>query len=176
MATPPRDNEHLARLLARTAARDHAAFRELYELTSAHLFGVALRILHRNERAEEVLQDAYVNVWNQAGSYAAGLSAPMTWLSSVVRNKALDRLRHVRLSDQSTVVLVDDEGEEFLDQVAAAPAPTRRNCCCRPPTGCACAIAWARWTHRNARAWRWPTTTGCRTANWPRTCKPRWAP
>jgi len=121
MATLPRDNEHLARLLARTAARDHTAFTELYELTSAHLFGVALRILHRSERAEEVLQDAYVNIWNQAGSYAAGLSAPMTWLSSVVRNKALDRLRQVRLSDQSTVVLVDDEGEEFLDQVAAAP-------------------------------------------------------
>ncbi|MBK9574437.1 MAG: sigma-70 family RNA polymerase sigma factor [Rhodoferax sp.] len=118
MATPLPPNEHLTRLLARTAARDHAAFKELYDLTSAHLFGVALRILNRRERAEEVLQEAYVNVWNQAGSYAAGLSAPMTWLTSVVRNKALDWLRHLKRADESTVVLIDDAGEDYLDQMA----------------------------------------------------------
>lgn len=115
-ALPP--NERLTRLLARTAAHDHAAFKELYDLTSAHLFGVALRILNRRERAEEVLQEAYVNVWNQAGSYAAGLSAPMTWLTSVVRNKALDWLRHVKRADESTVMLIDDAGEDYLDQMA----------------------------------------------------------
>ena len=118
MATPLPSNEDLTRLLARTAARDHAAFKELYDLTSAHLFGVALRILNRRERAEEVLQEAYVNVWNQAGSYAAGLSAPMTWLTSVVRNKALDWLRHLKRADESTVVLIDDAGEDYLDQMA----------------------------------------------------------
>ena len=118
MATPLPSNEDLTRLLARTAARDHAAFKELYDLTSAHLFGVALRILNRRERAEEVLQEAYVNVWNQAGSYAAGLSAPMTWLTSVVRNKALDWLRHLKRADESTLVLIDDAGEDYLDQMA----------------------------------------------------------
>lgn len=118
MATPLPPNERLTRLLARTAARDHAAFKELYDLTSAHLFGVALRILNRRDRAEEVLQEAYVNVWNQAGSYAAGLSAPMTWLTSVVRNKALDWLRHLKRADESTVVLIDDAGEDYLDQMA----------------------------------------------------------
>lgn len=118
MTNPLPPNERLTRLLGRTAARDHAAFKELYDLTSAHLFGVALRIVNRRERAEEVLQEAYVNVWNQAGSYAAGLSAPMTWLTSVVRNKALDWLRHLKRADESTVVLIDDAGEDYLDQMA----------------------------------------------------------
>ncbi|MBK9235588.1 MAG: sigma-70 family RNA polymerase sigma factor [Rhodoferax sp.] len=118
MAIPLPPNEHLTRLLGRTAARDHAAFKELYDLTSAHLFGVALRIVNRRERAEEVLQEAYVNVWNQAGSYAAGLSAPMTWLTSVVRNKALDWLRNLKRADESTVVLIDETGENYLDQMA----------------------------------------------------------
>jgi RNA polymerase sigma-70 factor, ECF subfamily len=118
MTNPLPPNERLTRLLGRTAARDHAAFKELYDLTSAHLFGVALRIVNRRERAEEVLQEAYVNVWNQAGSYAAGLSAPMTWLTSVVRNKALDWLRHVKRADESTVILIDETGENYLDQMA----------------------------------------------------------
>ncbi|MBK6294898.1 MAG: sigma-70 family RNA polymerase sigma factor [Rhodoferax sp.] len=118
MAIPLPPNERLTRLLGRTAARDHAAFKELYDLTSAHLFGVALRIVNRRERAEEVLQEAYVNVWNQAGSYAAGLSAPMTWLTSVVRNKALDWLRNLKRADESTVVLIDETGENYLDQMA----------------------------------------------------------
>ena len=118
MAIPLPPNERLTRLLGRTAARDHAAFKELYDLTSAHLFGVALRIVNRRERAEEVLQEAYINVWNQAGSYAAGLSAPMTWLTSVVRNKALDWLRNLKRADESTVVLIDETGENYLDQMA----------------------------------------------------------
>jgi len=119
MATTAPQNEHLVRLLARVGRRDHAAFQELYSLTSAHLFGVAIRILQRQDRAEEVLQEAYVNVWNQAGSYTAGLSAPMTWLTSVVRNKSLDWLRHVKRDDESTVTTVNDEGEDYLDQIAA---------------------------------------------------------
>ncbi|TAK90146.1 MAG: sigma-70 family RNA polymerase sigma factor [Burkholderiaceae bacterium] len=118
MATSPQQNEQLVRLLARVGQRDQAAFAELYSLTSPHLFGVALRILNRQDRAEDVLQEAFVNVWNQAGSYAAGLSAPMTWLTSVVRNKSLDWLRHVKLADESTVVMVNDDGEDYLPQIA----------------------------------------------------------
>jgi hypothetical protein len=61
MATLPRDNEHLARLLARTAARDHTAFTELYELTSAHC--LAWRCVYCiAASAEEVLQDTYVSI------------------------------------------------------------------------------------------------------------------
>jgi RNA polymerase sigma-70 factor (ECF subfamily) len=111
MATQVQKSEQLSRLLARVGQRDHAAFEQVYQLTSAHLFGVALRILNRKDLAEEVLQEAYVNVWNQANSYAAGLATPMTWLISVVRNKALDWLRHNRIANESTRALTDDDDQ-----------------------------------------------------------------
>jgi len=91
------DSSSLRQDLARTALGDRAAFERVYSATSAHLFGVALRILRRNDLAEEVLQEAFVNVWHHADSYDAAASQPMTWLISVVRNKAFDHLRsHAR--------------------------------------------------------------------------------
>jgi RNA polymerase sigma-70 factor (ECF subfamily) len=79
--------------LARVALADRAALRRVYDATSAHLFGVALRILGRRDLAEDVLQEAFLNVWHHAGSYQASYAQPMTWLISIVRNKALDHLR-----------------------------------------------------------------------------------
>ncbi len=83
-------------LLARTALGDQGAFAELYRLTSPKLFAVAIRILKHEERAEECLQEAFVNIWRQAGTYNADKSAPMTWMTTVVRNRALDLLRQRR--------------------------------------------------------------------------------
>jgi RNA polymerase sigma-70 factor (ECF subfamily) len=83
----------LQQLLARVALGDRAAFRQLYDATAPSLFGVALRIVRQRDRAEEVLQDAFVNAWNRAAGYQAALSQPMTWLTAIVRNRALDELR-----------------------------------------------------------------------------------
>ena len=83
----------LAGLLAQAALRNQRAFADLYQLTSAKLFGVALRILRRQDWAEEVLQECYVNIWNHAGEYAVQKSAPLTWMTSIVRNRCLDWLR-----------------------------------------------------------------------------------
>ena len=80
-------------LLARTAHGDRAAFQRLYQASAAKLHGVALRILRRGDWAEEVLQECYVSIWTRAGDYRAGLSAPMTWMTSIVRNRCLDWLR-----------------------------------------------------------------------------------
>jgi len=80
-------------LLARVALGDREAFRRLYDATAPSLFGVALRIVRQRERAQEVLQDAFVNAWNRAAGYQAALSQPMTWLTAIVRNRALDELR-----------------------------------------------------------------------------------
>ena len=89
----PLQNEELKRLLAACARRDEIAFGRLYELTAGKLFGTAVRILKREDWAEEVLQDCYVSIWNNAASYMTGLSAPMTWMTSIVRNRCLDWLR-----------------------------------------------------------------------------------
>ena len=110
----------LAGLLARTALADQSAFAELYRLTSSHLYGVALRILREPSGAEEILQEAYVSVWHHAGSYSAAKSQPMTWLTSVVRNRCLDQLRR---RDLDTVTLTRDEDESELDFPSDGPTP-----------------------------------------------------
>lgn len=89
-------NRTLAALLTACAAGDHSAFARLYQLTSPNLYAVTLRILKQEERAQECLQDAYINVWRRADAYDATKSAPMTWLVSIVRNRALDLLRQRR--------------------------------------------------------------------------------
>ncbi|GAB4392373.1 MAG: sigma-70 family RNA polymerase sigma factor [Kiloniellaceae bacterium] len=80
-------------MLSRCSLGDQAAFAQLYEATSAKLFGVALRILRREAWAEEALQEAFVKIWRHAGSYNPGRGRPMTWMINVVRNQSLDLLR-----------------------------------------------------------------------------------
>jgi RNA polymerase sigma-70 factor (ECF subfamily) len=91
------DNDAIAELMARCALRDQRAFAELYRLTSAKLYGVAIRILRRADWAEEVVQESFVNIWNHSTEYSATRSAPMTWMTAVVRNRALDWLRRPNL-------------------------------------------------------------------------------
>jgi RNA polymerase sigma-70 factor (ECF subfamily) len=110
-------------LLAACARKDEASFARLYEVTAPKLFGIAIRMLRREDWAEEVLQDCYVNIWGHASAYSAGLSAPMTWMTSIVRNRCLDWLRRPRME----VVLSrgdDDEGEDPIDTIASDdPSP-----------------------------------------------------
>lgn len=113
----PQQNKELAELLAACGRGDRAAFARLYEATSPKLFGVAMRMLRRDDLAEEVLQECYVSIWNNAGSYAVGLSAPMTWMTSIVRNRCLDSLRRPRLE---VSLARDDESAE--DPLAAIPS------------------------------------------------------
>ena len=102
MATSPEQNQHWQALLAAAARRDagsQAAFATLYQGTSSKLFGVALRILRREDWAEEVLQECYVNIWNHSANYKLQLAAPMTWMTSIVRNRCLDWLRRPHKED-----------------------------------------------------------------------------
>lgn len=85
--------QQLKAWLAATANQDALAFRNLYDATSPKLFGFVLRILVKRELAEEVLQESFVSIWNNARSYQPGLAAPMTWMTTIVRNKAFDLLR-----------------------------------------------------------------------------------
>ena len=117
--------QSLQGLLAATAKRDEKAFLSLYEATSAKLFGVALRILKREDWAEDVVQDSYVNIWNNASSYSARLSAPMTWMTSIVRNRCLDWLR--RPSLEVSAERDEDAGGSLIDRVATDdPGPFER--------------------------------------------------
>jgi RNA polymerase sigma-70 factor (ECF subfamily) len=124
----------LAALLARCAHGDQAAFAELYQATAPKLFGVAVRILRREDWAEDVLQECYVSVWNHAADYAMARSAPLTWMTSIVRNRCLDWLRrpHPETANEDYDTLVEawrDDGPGPLEQLlAAAEAGALANC------------------------------------------------
>ena len=111
-------NARLMELLARTALADQKAFAELYQLSAPHLYAVALRILREAAAAEEVLQESFVNVWHHAGSYVAARSQPLTWLTSIVRNRCLDQLRRREVE----TVTMDDE-DEGVKVAAEGPTP-----------------------------------------------------
>ena len=111
----------LAALVARVAMADQQAFADLYRQTSSHLYGVALRILREPAMAEEILQEAYVSVWHHAGTYVAAKSQPLTWLTSIVRNRCLDQLRR---RDIDTVTLTPESDDEpAFDPPAGDPSP-----------------------------------------------------
>ncbi|MGR3453643.1 sigma-70 family RNA polymerase sigma factor [Pseudooceanicola sp.] len=88
--------EEIEEHIARCAIGDRAAFAALYQATSAKLFGVCLRVLSSRAEAEDALQEIYVKVWRNAGRYRAGTYSPMTWLITIARNHAIDRLRAKR--------------------------------------------------------------------------------
>lgn len=83
----------LIELLVATARQDRQAFSRLYRLSSPKLYAVALRILRDEASAQDCLQESYLSVWRQASRYQASRSAPMTWLTTIVRNRAIDLLR-----------------------------------------------------------------------------------
>lgn len=98
-------------LLARCALGDRAAFREVYLATAPKLFAVALRILRREDWAEEVLQECYVSIWRHAPEYDPRRAAPATWMTSIVRNRCLDWLRRPNpepLNDAAAESLASD--------------------------------------------------------------------
>lgn len=85
--------EHLTALIARVAQRDSEAFEKLYDASSAKLFGIIVRILHREHVSEEVLQDVFVTIWNRASSFDPSLASPITWMATIARNRAIDEAR-----------------------------------------------------------------------------------
>jgi len=115
-------SDKLAALLARTALGDQRAFAELYALASAHLYAVAIRIMRDGAIAEEMLQEAFVSVWHHAGTYDAAKSQPLTWLTSIVRNRCLDRLRR-REVDTETLTPRDDDEAPALEPPSEGPTP-----------------------------------------------------
>ena len=96
------DRQELIALMARAAAGDRSAFAEIYQLTSAKLFGIAHRILRDEAASRDVLQEAYVKIWQRIGDFDAASGSPITWMGIIVRNRALDELRRRRPMDSLT--------------------------------------------------------------------------
>ena len=127
MPADPHD-QHLSALMERVAARlarpeaqadSERALRELYDLTSGKLYGLAVRVLGNREWAEDVLQEAFLTVWRSAGDYRATLSPPMAWMGLVVRSRALDFLRR-RASERADAGL---ELDDAISETVAGDSP-----------------------------------------------------
>ena len=114
------DPQQLKTWLAAVAKKDTQAFRLLYDAASPKLFGFVLRILIKRELAEEVLQEAFVGIWNNAASYQPHLAAPMTWMTTIVRNKAFDLLRKV----DNTVEIDNDNFDKEVMEALESQDPT----------------------------------------------------
>lgn len=103
------------------------AFQQVYELTSAQLFGVILRIQPDRAVAEDLLQEVFVKVWQSAGSFDAQRGQVRTWLASLARNQAIDSLRRSqaqppRVTGSRPPGSADADEEDPMDQMPS-PAP-----------------------------------------------------
>lgn len=116
-------------LLSRVAEGDRAAFRQVYDIAGPRLFAICLRMLRTRTEAEDVLQDAFVKIWERSWQYDATKGNAMAWLATIARNTALDRLRapgrrHITIDDDVTaeidramsVAAVDVMGHGELDR------------------------------------------------------------
>ncbi|ROR05138.1 RNA polymerase sigma factor [Erwinia sp. JUb26] len=107
-------------LIRAVAAGDKRAFEALYRSYSPYLFAIALRLLHRRGWAEEVLHDSFLTLWQRADTFDPTLSAPKTWLTNIVRHRAID---YLRLQD-NRVLELDDENDTVAGENEHDHPPT----------------------------------------------------
>lgn len=101
----------------RVASGDQDAFSALYDATSGHMFAVIERVLRNRALSEEVLQDAYVQIWQNAGAYEAGRGRVITWCLTLAHRRAVDRVRSVRASRERELAQGAKEYQESYDDV-----------------------------------------------------------
>ncbi|WP_322081200.1 sigma-70 family RNA polymerase sigma factor [Burkholderia sp. BCC1972] len=103
---------HLNQVMSRVASGDQAAFAELYRLTSSRVFGLILRMIHDRGEAEDLLQEVYTAAWRHADAFDPARGGAMTWLTTLARNRTIDRLRQHRdaqLDDEQALELPDED-------------------------------------------------------------------
>jgi len=90
--------ELLAELLRRSARGDQQAFAELYDATSSRVFGLAVRVVRDPAQAEEVTQEAFLEVWRTASRFDSERGSALSWLMTICHRKAVDRVRSAEAS------------------------------------------------------------------------------
>ncbi len=106
------DADPLRQLLQAAGAGDRQAFARVYQLASPRLFAIALRIARRRDMAEDILQEAFLTIWEKADRYDPERGSPLAWMSTIVRYRAIDRLRRREASDP---VGTGDEAESLTE-------------------------------------------------------------
>ena len=112
-------------LLHAIAAHDEAALACLYDRYRLILFGLLLRILNSREEAEDVLQEVFLQIWRRAGNFDEGRGQAFTWMVTLARSRAIDRLR-VLAARQRLATSATHETAEVSDAVADAAGSEQR--------------------------------------------------
>jgi RNA polymerase sigma-70 factor (ECF subfamily) len=108
--------QRLVEALVSTGAEDRGAFRTLYHLTSAKLFGICLRICGDRQAAEDVLSEVYLTIWKRAGAFEPGRASPISWLATIARNRAIDWRR---ASGRAAPARIEDVAEIADERMSA---------------------------------------------------------
>jgi len=98
VGVPVAPGDVLAELLRRSARGDQHAFAELYDLTSSRVFGLAVRVVRDPAQAEEVTQEAYLEVWRTASRFDQDRGSALSWLMTICHRKSVDRVRSAEAS------------------------------------------------------------------------------
>lgn len=88
--------------------KDETAFGVLYDNYSAALYGVITRIIENEEAAQDILQEVFVKIWKNAGSYDAGKGRLFTWMLNIARNAAIDATRSKQFRQGSQIRSIED--------------------------------------------------------------------
>src|SRR5215469_8906171 len=99
-------------LLAAVTKGDAVAFERLYGATCAKLYGVVLRILRRHDLAADVMEEAYLQIWREAGEFDPAHSTPLAWMVAIARRLAIDMARGPQpaAGDSEPEIIDEDEG------------------------------------------------------------------
>ena len=107
-------------LLKAVARKDESAIAVLYDRYRHVLFGLILRILNNREEAEDVLQEVFIQVWRRAADFDETRGRPFTWLVTLARSRAIDRLRSLAARERVAVAGSREETEEVSDAASDA--------------------------------------------------------
>ncbi|MFN2515844.1 MAG: sigma-70 family RNA polymerase sigma factor [Pyrinomonadaceae bacterium] len=106
------------RLLHAIAAGDEAALARLYDGYRVILFGLLVRILNSREEAEDVLQEVFLQVWQRARDFDEKRGRPFTWLVTLTRSRAIDRLRQLGARQRLAAGAAEQQTETVSDALS----------------------------------------------------------
>lgn len=117
-----KENDVARDLMARVLRNDTQAFAAMYDRYSRLIFTIIVNIVRSKTEAEEILQEVFLTFWNKKNSYDLTKASPLTWLSTMARNKAIDKIRSADFKGTQKTTPTED-GVKTLELLSSGPNP-----------------------------------------------------